>query len=249
MWARLKRMFRSILGAFIEMGEDPKMILEQNVRDMQDKVPEINSGLAKARAGIIRLEEEASDYEKQIRSMTAKVRACLASGEEKLAADFAVRLKRVQEALSRNQEQLKGARAGYDSLVKLKEKYMSEMKRKTDEAMQAIREADSAKWKTELAGVFESFEVAGVDTTHDEMISKLKAKGAEAAGKLAMAGETVNMKEIDLEERAREMEGKELLQQFKLEMGLATPSAAAAAAPPAKEGEKTIGPAERERAG
>ncbi|MBI3273007.1 MAG: PspA/IM30 family protein [Planctomycetes bacterium] len=244
MFTRLWRAIRSFFGALVGAAEDPKLILEQNIRDMQDKVPEINTGLAKARAGIIRLEEEAAEYEKQVKGLTGKIKACLASGEEKLAADFAVRLKTAQEALARNQEQHRGAKAGYDSLVKLKERYMSEMKRKTEEAMLAIREADASKWKTELAGVFEKFEVGGVDTTHDEMLQKLKGKSAEAQGKLAMAAETIHMKDIDMEEKAREMEGRALLDQFKLEMGLATPAAAESAGP-AKEGEKTIGPAER----
>ena len=63
MWERLKRVFRSIFGNFISMAEDPKLILEQNIRDMRDKVPEINTGIAKARGGIVRLEDEASTLE------------------------------------------------------------------------------------------------------------------------------------------------------------------------------------------
>ncbi len=240
MWARIKRMFRAILGAFISVGEDPKMILEQNVRDMRDKVPEMNTGIAKARAGVIRLENEANEYQSQVRGLTAKVKACLSGGDEALAGQFAVQLKRIQEALVRNQEQCHGAKAGYDALLKLKEKYMREMQRKTDEAMHAIREHEAAKWKTELADVFESFEVAGVDATHDEMLNKLKNKNAEAEGKLAMAVESVDMKSIELEEKAREIEGRELLNQFKLEMGMA--GGQAEAAPPTKEAEKTIGP-------
>lgn len=240
MWARIVRAFRSFLGAFISFGEDPKMILEQNIRDMRDKVPEMNSGIAKARAGVIRLENEAAEYEAQKRSLTAKIKACLAGGDEGLAGQFAVQLKRVQEAHARNGEQLNGAKAGYDALLKLKEKYMREMQRKTDEAMHAIRQAEASKWKGELADVFESFEVAGVDATHDEMINKLKNKNAEADGKLAMAVESVDMKSIELEEKAKEIEGRELLQQFKLEMGMGAPAAETAA--PAREGEKTIGP-------
>lgn len=240
MWARIKRMFRSILGAFISIGEDPKLILEQNVRDMRDKVPEMNTGIAKARAGVIRLENEANEYQAQTRGLTAKIKACLSGGDEALAGQFAVQLKRVQEALTRNQEQTTGAKAGYDALLKLKERYMREMQRKTEEAMAAIRESESAKWKGELADVFESFEVAGVDSTHDEMVNKLKNKNAEAEGKLAMAVESVDMKSIELEEKAREIEGRELLNQFKLEMGLGAQSAEAA--PAAKESEKTIGP-------
>ncbi len=241
MWERIKRLFRSIIGAFISAGEDPKLILEQNIRDMQDKVPQLNTGLAKARAGIIKLENEAGDYNNEIRHLTAKIRACIASGDDALGGQLAIRLKKIQDALARNQEQLVAAKQGYESLLKLKERYMREMQRKTEEALAAIRASEAAKWKSELADVFESFEVAGVDQTHDEMVGKLRDKAADAEGKLAMAAESVDMKTVEMEEKADALQGKELLQQFKIEMGMASPQAQADGAQPKAE-EKTIGP-------
>ena len=46
MFERFKRMVRSIIGAFIELGEDPELILRQNVKDMQDQVPAMNQNIA-----------------------------------------------------------------------------------------------------------------------------------------------------------------------------------------------------------
>jgi phage shock protein A len=244
MWARLKRIFRSIVGAFITLGENPKLILEQNMRDMQDKVPEMNTGIAKARGGIIRLEKEISDYKSEISRLTAKIKACLLSREEGMAADFAVRLKGLQEAVARDEEQLHAAQAGYDALLKLKERYMREMKAKTEEAMQAIKDAEAAKWKSDLADVFQSFEVAGVDATHSEMIEKLKEKSATAEGKIAAAVESIDMKAIEMEEKAKVLEGQELLKQFKLDLGMET-SAPASTAPLAAEPAKTVGAVEK----
>ncbi len=220
MWARIKRIFRAIFGSAVGAAEDPKMILEQNIRDMRDKIPQMNNGIAKARAGIVRLEREASTYQEQTGKLTARVKACLLAKDEALAGQFATELKRTREALERNKQQTESAKAAYDSLLKLKENYMREMKRKSDEAMRVIREAEASKWKSELAGVFESFEVAGVDATHDEMVDKLKDKAAEAEGKLLMAQESVDMKSIEIEKKALEIEGQELLKEFKEELGL-----------------------------
>lgn len=248
MFERIRRIFRSFFGAFISMAEDPKLILEQNMRDMRDKVPEMNTGIAKARGGIIRLENEATQYKQEIAKITARIKACLLSGDEGLAGQYAVQLKKNQEALERNQQQLEAAKSGYEALLKLKERYMREMKLKTEEAMHAIREAEAAKWKNDLAGVFESFEVAGVDSTHQEMVDKLREKTVVADGKIAAAVESVDMKTIAMEEQAQQLEGQELLKQFKLDLGLdqkkteAAPSAAAVDPEPAKEAPKTIGP-------
>jgi phage shock protein A len=245
MWARMKRVFRSFFGAMIGAAEDPKLILEQNMRDMRDKVPEMNNGIAKARAGIIRLEREIDTHKEHVAKYTARIKACLLGGDEALAGQYAVQLKKEQEMLASTTAQLESAKVGYDALLKLKERYMREMKMKTEEAMRAIREAEASKWKSELADTFESFEVAGVDATHDEMIDKLRGKSAEAEGRIAMAVESVDMKQIDMEERAQALEGAELLKQFKLDLGLEkkTEAAPEQAAPEAgSESKKTIGP-------
>jgi len=245
MWARMTRVFRSFFGSIIGAVEDPKLILEQNMRDMRDKVPGMNNGIAKARAGIIRLEREIQTHQEAIAKYTARVKACLLGGDEALAGQYAVQLKKEQELLSTAQSQMESAKIGYEALLKLKERYMREMKMKTEEAMRAIREADASKWKGELADVFESFEVAGVDATHDEMLDKLRNKSAEAEGRIAMAVESVDMKQIEMEERAQVLEGSELLKQFKLDLGLEKKPEAAKqeAAPEAtNESKKTIGP-------
>ena len=251
MWERMKRVFRSFIGNFISMAEDPKLILQQNIRDMQDKVPEMNTGIAKARGGIVRLEEEQRTSQQDIAKLTARVKAALLAGEEGMAGQFAVQLKQKQDALERTSGQLTSSRAGYDGLLKLKERYMREMKMKTEEAMAAIKEADSAKWKSELADVFQSFEVAGVDATHQEMIEKLKEKSATAEGKIQSAVDSMDVKGMAIEEKAQALEGQELLKQFKLELGLEKKSDAAPAAPAASKAEeqqaleafkKTIGP-------
>ena len=240
MWERFRRVIRSFVGFFISTMEDPKLILEQTVRDMQDKIPIMNQGLAKARGGIIMIENEIKQYERECSLLTAKVKACVVAKDEALGGQFAVRLKRAQEALARDQEQLQAAKAGYDALLKMKEKFMREMKSKTEEALAAIRDAESSKWKSELADVFEQFEVAGVDATHDEMIGKLRQKNAEAEGRLAMAAESVDAKSIAIDQTAEDLEGKELFRSFQMEMGVAG-SAGDSGADGKDAAQKTIG--------
>lgn len=224
MFARIKRIFRSFIGAFINLAEDPKLILQQNIRDMQDKVPEMNTGIAKAKGGVLHLEQEIDTYKKEIAATTARVKACLLGGDEALAGQYAMQLKQKQEALEHSTAQHQQAQAGYEALLKLKERYMREMKLKTEEAMQAIKESDAAKWKSELADCFTAFEVAGVDQTHNDMIEKLKERSTLADGKIAAAVEGIDMKGIAMEEKAQALEGQELLKQFKLDLGMSTPA-------------------------
>ncbi|HEY1417997.1 MAG TPA: PspA/IM30 family protein, partial [Myxococcaceae bacterium] len=39
MWKRFKRAVRSFFGFFVSGIENPEMILEQNIRDLNDQVP------------------------------------------------------------------------------------------------------------------------------------------------------------------------------------------------------------------
>jgi len=220
MFERIKRLFRSIFGSLVSAAEDPKMILQQNMRDMQDKIPEMNTGIAKARGGIVRLEDEANTTKQDIAKLTARVKSALLAGEEGMAGQYAVQLKQRQDSLERTNAQLTSAKTGYDGLLKLKERYMREMKMKSDQAVAAIKEAESAKWKNELADVFQTFEVAGVDATHQEMIEKLKERTAMADGKIASAVESMDVKSMEIEEKAQQLEGQELLKQFKMDLGL-----------------------------
>ncbi len=222
MWSRIRRFFRSVFGALVGMGEDPRLLLEQSVRDMRDKLPEMNAGIAKARAGVIRLENRSQELAAQVRSLQAKIKACLLAGDEALAGSLAVQLKGVQDQRARNDEQVAAGRQGYEALLKLKERYRVEMERKTEEAMAAIRQSEAAKWKVELAGAFQGFEVASVDSTHQEMIARLRGDSISAEGRLAMAIESVDSRVAAIEEKAQEIEGRELLAQFKLELGLQT---------------------------
>lgn len=244
MWARLKRLFRSIFGGMIANKEDPRLILEQNIRDMRDKIPEMNEGLVKARANIIRIENKAKSIEDDINTLRSKIKACINSGEEDLGAEYAIQLKRAMESADKNKQNFETAQSGYEHMVALKEKFLQEMKAKSDEAMRAIQEAEAAKWKKELADVFESFSVAGIDATHQEMIDKLREETADSEARLAMAKDGVDIERHEAEKHASMEEGKELLEQFKIEMGLVEPQKPLAES----EEQKTIGPGQKETA-
>ena len=58
MWNRLKRLFRSIFGGIIESAEDPELILQQLIRDMNDEVPKMCNNVAQVMATEKRLERE-----------------------------------------------------------------------------------------------------------------------------------------------------------------------------------------------
>ena len=124
MWRRLSRMVRSFVGFFISVGENPEIILEQNIRDMNDQVPRMNESIAMVKANVTLLEKEESRYKDELTDLTAKVKASIHAGRDDLAGSFAVQLEQVRGALARTQGQLTTARAAFDKAMAVKKAFM-----------------------------------------------------------------------------------------------------------------------------
>ncbi len=233
MWRRMSRMFRSFFGFFISVGENPELILEQNIRDMNDQVPRMNESIAMVKANVTLLEKEEAKYKNDLADLTAKVKASIQAGRDDLAGSFAIRLEQLRGALARTQGQLQTARAAFDKAMAVKKAFMIEKERKTQEALQAIRDYRRAQWQKKVADSMEQFEVAGISSTHDEMVRKIEEITAVNEARMDLALGNVDQQKVKIEEEAEKLRSNELVKQFKLEMGLAPQTGAAP--------EKTIG--------
>jgi len=221
MWKRFKRAMRSVFGFFVSSVEDPELILEQNIRDLNDQVPRMNEQVAMVRANMSLLEKERDKHAAQIRELTAKVKAGIQMGRDELAAQYAQRLQTEKAALAQVEAQLVLAKEAHEKALLVKKAFMREKERKTQEAMTAIRDAQRAKWQAKVADALESFKVAGVDATHDEMVRKVNERAALNEARMAMALESVDVSPVNLEEEVERMQAMDLVKQMKLEMGLA----------------------------
>jgi len=235
MWNRLVRVMRSFIGFFISVAEDPELILEQNIRDMNDQVPRMNESIAMVKANVTLLEKEEAKYKSELNDLTAKVKAAIQAGRDDLAGSFAAQLEQMRGALARTQGQLTTARAAFDKALVVKQAFLREKERKTQEALNAIRDYRRAQWQKKVADAMEQFEVAGISQTHDEMVRKIEEMTAVNEARMEMALGNVDEQKVKIEEEAEKLRASELVRQFKVEMGVLAPEPSAPAA------EKTIG--------
>jgi phage shock protein A len=242
MWQRFSRMIRSFVGFFISVAEDPELILQQNIRDMNDQVPRMNESIAMVKANVTLLEKEEAKYKGDIASLTAKVKAAIQANRDDLAGSFAAQLEQVKGAMARTQGQLTTARAAFDKAMTVKQAFMREKERKTQEALNAIADYRRAQWQKKVADAMEQFEIAGISQTHDEMVRKIEEMTAVNEARMDMAMSNVDQQKIKIEDEAEKLQASELVKQFKIEMGLAPAQATAPAA-----AEKTIAAKEPQR--
>src|SRR5262252_4372417 len=243
MWNRLSRAIRSFFGFFISVAENPELILEQNIRDMNDQVPRMNESIAMVKANVTLLEKEEAKYKNDVNDLTAKVKAAIQANRDDLAGSFAMQLEQLRGAMARTQGQLATARSAFDKALAVKQAFLREKERKTQEAMNAIRDYRRAQWQKKVADAMEQFEVAGISQTHDEMVRKIEEMTAVNEARMDMALGNVDQQRIKIEDEAEKLQASELVKQFKIEMGVASPAASGASA----SAEKTIGGKEQQK--
>jgi phage shock protein A len=235
MWNRLSRAIRSFVGFFISVAENPELILEQNIRDMNDQVPRMNESIAL-------LQKEEAKYKADVADLTAKVRAAIQAGRDDLAGSFATQLEQMRSALARTQGQLATANAAFEKALNVKQAFLREKDRKTQEAMNAIRDYRRAQWQKKVADAMEQFEVGGISQTHDDMVRKVEEMTAVNEARMDMALGNVDQQKFKIEEEAEKLRANELVKQFKAEMGLMPPE------PSQSAPQKTIGGREGQKA-
>ncbi len=246
-WSRFARWVRSIFGGAISALEDPRLILEQNMRELNDQVPKMNENIATVKANVMLLQKEARRYDAELVDLTSKIKAGIKAGREDIAQQYAIRLEEIKEAHERTNEQLKYATAAYDKAIQVKKAFMREKDRKIQEAKDALRAHERAKWQAKIADTLEQFEVGGVDQTHDEMLTRIQEQTAKQEARMEVALDSIDSEAIQIEEDARSIRASEIVKQFKLEMGIdegAGPAEEPKLEVPereAEQGEKTLG--------
>jgi len=242
MWNRLSRAIRSFVGFFISVAENPELILEQNIRDMNDQVPRMNESIAMVKANQTLLQKEEAKYKNELNLLTSKVKAAIQAGRDDIAGSYAMQLEQMRSALARTQGQLATARSAFEKALNVKQAFLREKDRKTHEAMGAIRDYRRAQWQKKVADAMEQFEVGGISQTHDDMVRKVEEMTAVNEARLDMALGNVDQQKFKIEEEAEKIRAGELVKQFKSEMGLIAPEPTQAAP------QKTIGGREGQKA-
>lgn len=218
MWRRFVRAIKSIFGGAIGAIEDPKRILELNIRELNDQVPRMNENIATVKANVMLLQKEVRHLEEQTGELSMRIKSAIQANRDDIAENYALQLQRARESLESTREQLKHARNAYDKALQVKKTFMREKDRKIREAKEAMRESERSAWQARVADTLEQFEVGGMDATHDEMISRIKEDTARNEARMELALDSVDTEALEMEYDAEKMKAGEIVKQFKKQM-------------------------------
>ncbi len=199
--------------------ENPKLILEQNIRELNDQIPQMNENIATVKANLIMLQKEVKRNENQIIELTSKIKSAIKANRDDIAEGYALQLEKAKETIVHSKEQLAFAERAYEKALKVKKVFMREKDRKIQEAKEALRASERAEWQSKIADTLEQFEVGGLDQTHDEMINRLNEETAKNEARMEIALDSIDTQTMEIEANAEKIRAHELVEQFKLEMG------------------------------
>jgi phage shock protein A len=219
MFQRFIRAIKSMFGGLVSSMEDPKLILEQNIRELNDQIPQMNENIATVKANAVMLRKEVERYEKTISEVSAKIKAAINADRDDLAEGYALQLEKARDSMEHSKEQLKFADQAYEKALKVKKAFLREKDRKIKEAREALRASERAEWQSKVANALESFEMGGLDQTHNEMVNRLNERTAKNEARMEIALESVDTETMEIEANAEKLRAQELVNQFKQEMG------------------------------
>ncbi|HEU4769251.1 MAG TPA: PspA/IM30 family protein [Pyrinomonadaceae bacterium] len=242
LWTRMKRTVRAVFGGIIEKTEDPELILQQTIRDMRDRVPELNNSVAQVMATEKLLAKNKERLESQVVDLDSKIRASVKMGRDDIATAYIGQLQQAQIDLQKTSQQLEHANLASKQALKARDNYVLQMQRRTAEAMQLINQSKQAKLQEQLAQTMESFQLGDDASTFNEMRDKIDRRAAAAEAKMQLGAASVDTQMQEIEREALDMQLADKLLSYKRDMGLLGEGSAASApqALPA-EGETSSG--------
>ncbi len=241
LWTRMKRSVRALFGGIIEKTEDPELILQQTIRDMRDRVPELNNNVANVMATERLLAKSKERLETQRVDLDSKIRASVKMGRDDIATAYIGQLQQAEIDLQKTTQQLEYATIASKQALKARDNYVLQMQRRTAEAMQLINQSKQAKLQEQLAQTMESFQLGDDASTFNEMRDKIDRRAAAAEAKMQLGASNVDNQMQEIEREALDMQLADKLLDYKRDMGLLGAGSSATPQALPAEGETTTG--------
>ena len=218
--ARIMRMFRAGTGAALDKVENPEMVLQQTIRDMRDRVPDLNNSVAQVMATERLLAKNKERLSEQVVDLDAKIKASVKLGRDDIATAYIGQLQQAQLDLQKTSVQLDQASTASKQALKARDNYELQMKQRTAEAMQLISASKQAKLQEQLAQTMQTFNIGDDTSTFNEMREKIDRRVAAAEAKLQLGTSSVDSQMHDIEREAMDIQLQDKLLAYKQDMGM-----------------------------
>ena len=102
-------------GGIVESTENPELILQQTIRDMRDRVPELNNSVAQVMATEKLLAKNKERLETQVVDLDSKIRASVKMGRDDIATAYIGQLAAGADGPAKNRPTTRARHAGIET--------------------------------------------------------------------------------------------------------------------------------------
>lgn len=226
MFARIGRIIQSFLNRFVGSVEDPVLLLENSIAELQKLIPDLNKSVAISGSSVILLQKELAKFQEEAISLDKKVQASLSLGDDNMAKQFVLRLQEVEIKIAKLTTDLENAKNNLNNIQKVRDLRVQEIQSKQEEIRSKI---DEHRFSTVQAGIAKALDSSvatspdNISGTVDEQMRKLDQQTAENQATLtaSMYNNRTAIMGQEVERKVAELQADEALLKYKQKMNLA----------------------------
>jgi phage shock protein A len=209
-----------MFGGIIEKTEDPELILQQTIRDMRDRMPELNNNVAQVMANERLLAKGKERLEQQVLEFDSKIKAAIKASRDDIATAYIGQLQQAQADLQRTTQQHEYATRASQQALKLRDSYKLQLEQRAAEATRLVSQSRQAKMQEQIAQTMASFQLGDDASSFEEMRDKIDRRSATAEAKLQLGATSVDTQMQEIEREAMDMQLQDKLAEYKRGMGM-----------------------------
>ena len=195
------------------------LILENNIRELQSKIPQLNLSVAKAHSNVIILQKEFSKCLDNIQKEDSQIKAALKVDNQKITENAVLRLQKLKSKEVEFKEKLESSQQKLLQVIELRDFSVDQIRNKIEKIKDAVGEYESSKLQKDLAESISdqsSFDIDSISSTTNFMLDKMKNETALNQGILAASlSNNTELEEATVTKQALQIEARELLEEYK----------------------------------
>ncbi len=246
MFKRIANLFKGFLNLFVGGLEkkNPEALLANEKENLRKQITEFNKGLA-GHAGLVeKLASQVKKLDKEEQELRAKTAANLKAGNRELAAQYALKLKAIDQDHDEVRGQMEEAEARYKELVKARDVSVKEAKARIEQLSRDLDGMKATKAMAELNEMASGMvtDIGGSGDTLNRLEEMVEDERTRAAGRARVAKDQIDMSDINAKEAENDALADLALAEFAAEQGIELESGAPVDSPPAESTKSSMGP-------
>lgn len=215
------------VGNFL-WSRDPAAVYQKIVDDATQEISDATEAIEENRALVTGLSRQVEDGRREIARVDAKIKLSLSDDPQDTngrAADYVKQLQTAKEHLAKNEAQYTQVNNLYQFNIKKVNAARDKIKDAEDHGRQMGIELKMAQTQAKIAKLATKFNVNGLNTDGLAEVTAEMQRQIDKANAVSQVQADMGldgMKELEEEERLRKAEGKNLLEDYKKNMGTTT---------------------------